>query len=339
MSIQNKMKKSALIGCLILFFASLCFSSPKNKKPLWADLNTINQIFPSTEYVTGLAQSKNEQTAIALADGNLASYFSREITSITKANQTLSNIGDDEEKFHREITIKSQINLAGIQHTQVWFNSKTKEYYVCAYLNRKEAFSNYEGNLISSREKFYALFNSAEQEQSPFKKIKLFVQSKIAGTEYSDALSFAEILYRQGCEQFSKDRIIISGIDEKILQTKLNISMKVLVSGDPKNQYKSSVEKVLSENGYNIQDTGYSYLVDVAINQNKVFYEDTIVATPQVEIRINDKTEIILSFKKDCERISGFKEAELLVDSKINNEIKIAIEKDFAETLKALGAR
>ena len=62
------MKKSALIGCLILFFASLCFSSPKNKKPLWADLNTINQIFPSTEYVTGLAQSKNEQTAIALAD-------------------------------------------------------------------------------------------------------------------------------------------------------------------------------------------------------------------------------------------------------------------------------
>lgn len=323
------MKKAALIVCasiLLTLFLS-CASTPKEEKPLWIELYTIEQIFPNKEYVTGTAHASSEELARALAEANLAAYFTREINSTTNAHQTLVNTGASGEKIDRDVTVKSQITLAGLQYTQSWRDLKNSQYYACAYLNRKEAFANYESTVISAQKRFYSFYNSAINEKEPFKKIALFNKSKIAGQEYSDVLDFSLILYKPGYEKYEKDISVIAGIDEKIASTKLNISMKVIINSDGK-AYKALVEKVISDAGYSRKNSEYAYSILVTIQAEKAVFSDTIVVQPSVSIDVRNSNESIFSFSKTAEQISGFKEAENFVDMKVRKAITDIIEND-----------
>lgn len=329
-TLENRiMKKSVLIVWASLLFSLFvsCSSIPKDEKPLWADSYTVEQIFPHKEYVTGLAHASNEELARTLAEANLAAYFTREINSVTKAHQTLINTGENRESIDREITVKSQITLAGLQYTQSWRDLKNSQYYACAYLNRKEAFANYESTVISAQKRFYSFYNSAINEKEPFKKIALFNKSKIAGQEYSDVLDFSLILYKPGYEKYEKDISVIAGIDEKIASTKLNISMKVIINSDGK-AYKALVEKVISDAGYSRKNSEYAYSILVTIQAEKAVFSDTIVVQPSVSIDVRNSNESIFSFSKTAEQISGFKEAENFVDMKVRKAITDIIEND-----------
>ncbi len=330
-TLENRiMKKSVLFVCASLLFSLFvsCSSIPKDEKPLWADSYTVEQIFPHKEYVTGLAHASNEELARTLAEANLAAYFTREINSVTKAHQAFANTGENRESIDREITIKSQITLAGVQHTQSWRSFGDKQYYDCAYLNRKEAFSNYESTIISAQKRFYSFYNSALNEKDPFKKIALFNESKIAGQDYSDVLDFSLILYKSGYEKYEKDISVIAGIDEKISKAKLNISINVTTNNVGK-PYKALIEKIISDAGYSHKKTEFSYSVIVTILADKTVFTDTILVEPAVSIEVRNNNESILSFYKKAEQISGFKDAEKFVDMKVHKTITDIIEQDF----------
>ena len=271
-----------------------------------------------------------------MADANLAAYFSREILSETNATQSLSSSEKNKETLKRNITVKSYVDLHGIQHTKTWFDSKSKNYFVCAYVKRKEAFKDYENSLILENEKFYSLYNSAQKEKSPFKKISLLKESKVAGATYLNALDFAEVLYKEGCAAYSKDRSVVAAIDEKIATAKMNISMRVLFEESKNERYRPLLEKAVSDSGFLIANKNYSYLILAKINEDKSIFTDTIVANPKIAIQIKNDSETILSFSKSTERISGFKDAERLVDYKIQNEIEKTISEEFSEKIKEL---
>lgn len=330
-TLENRiMKKSVLFVCASLLFSLFvsCSSIPKDEKPLWADSYTVEQIFPHKEYVTGLAHASNEELARTLAEANLAAYFTREINSVIKAHQKLVNTGANRESIDREITVKSQITLAGVQHAQSWRNLGDNQYYDCAYLNRKEAFSNYQSTIISAQKRFYSFYNSALNEKDPFKKIALFNESKIAGQDYSDVLDFSLILYKSGYEKYEKDISVIAGIDEKITKAKLNISINVTTNNVGK-PYKALIEKIISDAGYSHKNSDYSYSVIVTIQADKAVFTDTIVVEPSVSVEVRNDNESILLFYKKAEQISGFKDAEKFVDMKVHKTIADIIEQEF----------
>lgn len=304
--------------------------------PLWADSSTINQVYPEDSYITGIAGAATEDMAAIIADGNLAAYFSREISSITQAKQIFSNNGINDNNIEREVTIKSQIALAGVEHTKGWYNKQERLWYVCAYQDRVKAWQLYESKVIQEKSKFYSFYNAAEVESDPFRKTTLYNEAKKEGVNYSEILNFAEILYKEGYLPYSKDRIVISSIDRKITEIGLNLRMQVIVSGDIGEKYKPALEKVLSDNGYLISDKNYSYTVTAEINSNKKRFTDSIVASPLIDIQINNQNETLLTLSQFVDRISGFTEAEELVDKKVNTAITKIIQKDFAEALKEL---
>lgn len=334
------MKKNiiSLLGFVFLFGLLTGCSTTKNvvQPPLWADSLTVNQIFPEEDFITGIGNGSSESIAMTMADGNIASYFSREISSSTTASQKLSNNENDEQSLNRQININSRITLFGIEHTKGWFNKQEKTWYVCSYLNRVKSWKIYESNVAQEKEKFYSFYNSAQKEKDPFKKISLLNKAKSEGKNYSDILTFAEFLYKKGCQEYSKDRFVIASIDQKIAEINLNLKVKVTVSGELGAQYKKSIEKVLTNNGFLISDKNYFYTVKAEINSNKSKFPGSIVAEPTVTIHIENTNETLFTLSKTADRISGFTEAEILVDKKINNAIIKFIQEDCSELIKKI---
>jgi hypothetical protein len=333
------MKKSvfAVTGiCCAALFLSCATTQNAARPPLWTDAATIHQIYPEETYLTGIADGSTEDEARTMADGNLAAYFSKEISSSTQANRKISNTGINEASINQEVTVKSRVLLAGVEHTEGWYNKQERNWYVCAYLDRAKAWKIYENNVIQEKNRFYSFYNSAESEPDPFKKIALYKKAASEGVHYSEVLSFAEILYKKGCEQYSDDRVVISSIEQKITETSLNLRMAVEISGDIGINYKGVIEKVLSDHGFLVSDKNCSYTVKAAVNSNKKKFTDTLTADPTIDIRIINPKETVRTLSKAADRISGYSDAEGLVDKRIDTEVTKVIQEDFSEMIEKL---
>lgn len=341
------MRKTCFI-VFAIFVASIfiggCASGKVEDRPLWTDSYTVGQVFPSEKYVTGIGKGASRDVAVSLADGNLASYFSREISSSVSAQQVISNAENskNQEELVRNVTVKSEVALAGVNHTDVWFDKKQKEYYCCSYLDRAQAWKNYESTAAQEKSKFYSFLNSAEDkelEKDPFKKIEVLKSAKTQGEEYQKVILFSEILYKQGCASYSKDRDVIAAVDQKISDTAMNISMTPVYYTNSKhyisNNYSSIINKLITDAGFKVDDKN-QYSVNVSVFDGKEKVDDVIVSIPEIKIEIKNDRTTYLSYSTVLEKMTVFAEAEKLLDNKIYKAVEKALKEDFASQLATL---
>lgn len=335
-------KPGFIVFALILICVAFmgCKTTKVEERPLWTDAYTVGQVFSSEIYVTGIGKSQTVQTAQSLADGNLASYFARKITSTTSVQQVMSSDDEDgkiREDLVHDISVKSGIEVSGIKHTDPWFDSKEKIYYVCSYLDRKEAWKNYEPVAKQAKNNFWSFLEAAEKESDPFQKIAVLKNAKKAGEEYEEVILFSEILYKQGALSYSEDRKVISSLDEKIASEAMNIVMKVEGETSEDSRYKSVIEKVITGSNFSVSSKNYHYLVTVSVTPNKETYKDTgtIVAVPEYMVEINNSSKTLFKYKKTLDRVTGFLEAEKFLDNKIAKAVESDISGDFADWFKA----
>lgn len=336
------MKKTCFV-VLILFALTFMWGCKSTdvgaERPLWTDSYTIEQVFPSDTYVTGIGRAEDRGVAQSLADGNLASYFSREISSETSAQQVVSSAEGvkNQEELIRNITVKSEIALSGVKYTEFWFDKKTKQYYSCAFLDRKDAWSKYESTVSQEKEKFDAFLKSADKEADPFKKITILQNAKKEGDAYQKVILFSELLYKKGCEQYSQDRKVISSLDEKICDIAMNINMNVSFEGNgtgsssaSKALVKSLIEKIITDNGYKVSTQNVHYVVAVTLNDGKERKDDVVTAAPEISIVIKNAGSTVMTFSKTTPMQTVFVEAEKLLDSKISKALEKTLTEDFA---------
>lgn len=313
-----------------------CKSAEVETRPLWTDSYTVGQVFSSDNYVTGIGKAASTDAATSLADGNLASYFSRKISSTTSVQQVMTSDDQDgsvQENLVRDISIQSGIEISGIKHTEPWFDKKEKLYYVCSYLDRKEAWKNYEPVVRQAKNNFYSFIDSANQENDPFNKIAILKKAVEAGTSYEDLILFSEILYSKGAQSYSQDRNVISSLDERISSARMGIMMNVVVDKDTDRRFVPLVEKVVTSNGYSVSSVGNQYTVLMVLSKNKEVFSDTgtIVSLPEYRIEVKNKNKILWTYKKSLDRITGFAEAESFLENKIAKSVENDLSSGFAE--------
>lgn len=313
-----------------------CKSAEVETRPLWTDSYTVGQVFSSDNYVTGIGKATSIDAATSLADGNLASYFSRKISSTTSVQQVMTSDDQDgsvQENLVRDISIQSGIEISGIKHTEPWFDKKEKLYYVCSYLDRKEAWKNYESVVRQAKNNFYSFIDSANQEDDPFNKIAILKKAVEAGISYEDLILFSEILYSKGAQSYSQDRNVISSLDERISSARMGIMMNVVVDKDTDRRFVPLVEKVVTSNGYSVSSVGNQYTVLMVLSKNKEVFSDTgtIVSLPEYRIEVKNKNKILWTYKKSLDRITGFAEAESFLENKIAKSVENDLSSGFAE--------
>jgi len=324
---------ASVIGFSLI--AASCKTTDVESRPLWADSETVNQVFPQEEYVTGIGRAVTAEAAVNLADGNLASYFSREITAVTSAQTNLSSKDEDfgEESLIRDVTVVSEAVLSGVEHTNPWFDKKSNVWYVCSYLNRKEAWKNYEPVINQNKTAFYSFIESAEKEEDPFKRIAYLNEAKTAGQNYEKSILFSELLYKKGSTAYSGDRKILASLDEKISSISKNIAVNVVLAAGTDGQYKSILESIVSNTGFAVSSVKSNYDLIVTVNNNKQKYTDTIVANPEIKIEIKNSSFTFFTWTKTMDRVTGFAEAEALLDTKISRAVEKALRNEFEPVL------
>lgn len=329
------MNKINFIAAFILSLVSFsCASNKQSTKPLWADDATINQVYPNELYIARIGTSQDEDKSLLFADAELSSYFSRQVSSEIKAVKVLTNkngVTSDESTITQNVSSKSYVQLFNVAHTTPWYDKSVKKYVCCAYINRAEAWRMYESNVIQAKQTFYSIFNKANDEKDLLKKSVLLVKCKNAANEYVVTLDTGRVLYSSGVAKYEGDRDVLSSIDQQIISAKLNSIMKVSVKNDSYNKISYVVTSILRNQGYEVSDTNYLYLVTVVVKPNKVTHKDThsITAEPGITLTINNRQETVFAYAKTTEHVTGYSDAEKFV----NNKIYSALEKELNSSL------
>ena len=307
--------------CISFLFAA-CASKPV-QKPLWADYDTIEAVYPKADYIARIGTGDSAQTAGLLAEGALGTYFTHTVQSSTTARQTMTSAANtstsSSRTIERTVTLESLMELAAVHKTNPYFDRESSHYVCCAFINREEAWHLYEGRLLSEREHFQAFFKSAEDEQDYLKRMMLLKKADNASQNYLSALDFARLLSPAREAAYAKDRLAIARLESEWEKAKKEAAMYVTVKKDMSGRISRCMTALLAGEGFMLAASPSQavYTVLVEVEPNKMRHADMLTAEPGISVAIRNGDRQFFSYAKSLERISGFSEAEAFVDKKI----------------------
>ena len=325
------MKKSALaFFCFLLAFVTIsCASSPKAEKPLWADSFSVNQVFPPEKYITALGYANTKEMAASVADGNLASYFSKEISSYTRVTQVLSNAKEAKERLSREIIVKSQIELFGIKHTEAYFDSQEKNYIVCAYISREEAWGVLEPKLnihYSSLSKNIVQVKNQEGLKAVINVNKILSNA----SDFEDLYYMALFIYPNRCEKYTHLMEELQKLKEHLSSLSRAVKIKINVKGDVDGRIYAKISSLVSDSNFTVCKSGENHIMNVNVDITEQVTGAVYAIYPKVSVEISDKKEIISSFSKSLEKVAAFNSNT--VQRMALSKIEDVLEEEFVET-------
>ena len=331
MPIHTKTNKSArLLFCFfVAIFCISCASTSRYEKPLWADSFTISQVLPSERYISSLGYAGTKEMAVSASDGNLASYFSREISSFTRATQNLSNTDETKESLSREIVIKSNIELFGIKHTEPYFDSDNKSYIVCAYISREEAWSILEPKLNIQYSSISKSINQV-RNLNGLKAIININKLMSAASNFEELYYMALFIFPNRCEKYTNLMEELFELNQMSQIIKHEVRIKIDIKGDSGDRIYTKITSLVTDAGFTICKSGENHIMSVDVDIAEQITGNIHSIYPQISVVISDRKQIVSSFSKTLEKVSAFNSATVkkMALSKIEN----VLEEEFAET-------
>ena len=318
------------ITTFLCFMIYGCASTPHKSSttPAWISYETINQVFPEKEYITGIGSGVNPTTAQLKADAELSSYFSQNIKSITQAEENYlnkNNSTSSQKSINRTITISTDSELIGLKHTDSFFNKKENLYYICAYINRNEAWNLIEPKLQSYTDNFENAKSSSLNETEPFNKIIFQKRALQKAEEFYNLYYLSYSITPENTKLYSHIDSEIQKLSYENFELISKIKIQTVSHGDSSNRIKTKTEEILSNEGFIISQTKASYIATININNIAEKSEDIYNVYPQIKIVIekSDGTAIALYSKKFGKFSSYTKEAaERLALNKLETELE-----------------
>ena len=337
---MNNLSKTLLFFSFVLSLFMISCASTKQEAPLWTDEYTIDQAFPKDKYIARVGRAESKAASKAFADAELALFFEHTVEAQTAATTVMKNADGKTEiadrELERSVMIKSSVDLFAVEHTDPWFDKKSKRYLACAYIERTEAWKFYEPKLLSAREEFFNIYNQAMAEKDLIKRIKLLESSKAPARNYDDYIFFSSALYDLGYKKYKGDLEITGGIEKEIVSARLKATMQLQVTNDNDNRIYRKVSEILGGQGFIFSDKNPAYKVIVNVEPNKNVYSESITADPGISIYITNGTETLLTYSKTVDRVTGFAAAEAFVNKKIYTALEEELDTSFPEAVKEI---
>lgn len=320
------MKKLVLFAALTSLVISSAFAK-KVTSPLWVSDATIEQVYPTKDYIARTGYSQSADGAIAAADSELSSYFNRKIQTTVASRQSMTESDSSfiQRRLERTTVVSSEAELFAVNHTEAWYDKKAKLYYVCAYIPRSEAMSIYLPKVESGRAELQSFLNLAQSQKDTIKKISHLFSALESGLKYEYTLAFAELLDPSSAEQYSQDRALIAAIPSKIQALQQNLSVKIVMRNQEARQYEENVAYCAQKSGFQVSESG-EYTLELEVKPNKTYHGDTITAIPEYTLTLKDSLgSVRWSNNQVLTKFTGFSEAEDFLDVKITKALFYSI--------------
>lgn len=301
------MKKTIYFITLNILYSALCFAAA----PTWK-LNLEKQ-FPSEKYVRAIGEGTTEPAAKKSALAELSAYFSQTIIAESESYQKIRQAGagnGTSSDLRENVIVHSYTELFCVRYTDAWTEPKSKKIYVCAFIDRKEAWDLITQKMKRLEDKCSKLSKLAENEKEPFKKLLLFTKVKSFYSEYSELYEMAVALFPKRSERFeSFIRKMDSCMNELIL-LKSSTAIQVKVSGDKGNSIYNKIYELLTQNGFLISSDG-RYQLSATVNWNEAKLNEIYSAYPNIKILIAGSGQTFASFNGECEKVAAYNQESM----------------------------
>ena len=335
----------ALTLCILL--AGCASKQADSEVPLWASYDTIEAVYPNSAFIARIGFAAKADSAAALAESELGSYFSHTVHSLVQGVQVMSDSSTDSRqasvsrKIERTVTVESLNKLFDVKKTPVWFNRQKKLYVCCAYITRADAWKLYEGKVIDAKNKFYTFYDKASSEKDPIRKLSLLSMCQQPAEDFFDTLEMARLILPGKENAYVADRQLAEGLELEKEAARINsiFYINVTGAGDEATRLARCLSQIVSDSGFIVTSKRAEaiYELMVELDMGKTVHGETLTAEPGLSISLKNGGSR-LSYQKNLPKQSGFTAAQALVERKIitsaEDEIKASFPSEFEKLLK-----
>ena len=301
------MRKVIYLIALNILYSALCFAAA----PSWK-LNLEKQ-FPSEKYVRAIGEGATESAAKKSALAELSGYFSQTITAETESYQKSRQSGNNyriTSDLREQFISHSESELFCVRYTDYWKEPKLNSVYVCAYINRSEAWDVITQKMKAIEDKCNKVLKLADNENEPFKKLMFLTKTKALYAEYFELYELVVVLFPKRGERFSAFVRKMNIRMSELLRLKDSASIQVKVSGDKGNCIYAKLSELLNQNGFLISPNGH-YLLYANVNWNESKLNEVFSAYPNIKIVITGEGKTFASFNGECEKVATYNQESL----------------------------
>ena len=302
-----KMKKFTFFISLMFLCSALCSATA----PAWK-LNPEKQ-FPSEKYVRAIGEGNTEVAAKKAALAELSGYFSQTITAETESYQKTRMVGDNygtSSDLRESVTVHSDSELFCVRYTDCWNDPKSKKVFVCAYIERSEAWDVITQKMKLLEDKCSKVCNLADKEAEPFKKLVFLNKAKTYYADYCELYEIALVLFPKCAKSFSA---FIRKMDfrmNELMLLKSSTALQVNVSCDKGNSIYTKLSELLQQNGFQISQNG-RYKLSAVVNWNESKLNEVYSAYPNIKIVITGNGQTFTSFNGECEKVAAYNQKSM----------------------------
>ncbi len=346
-------------GALALFavmaLSAGCASKQEDTEiPLWASYDTIEAVYPTSDYIARIAYSEDRTAAAALAESELGSYFSHSVHSVVQGRQVMTDSASGagvgaqaasvSRKIERTVTVESLNKLFDVKKTTPWYNRQKKQYVCCAYIKRADAWKLYEGSVRDACNKFHTFYDRAAAEKDPIRKLSLLDLCQEPAEDFFVSLEMARLLLPGKENAFAEDRKLAEGLELEKEAARINSVIYVNVIGDESGKLARMLSQMVSDTGLIItkkrSEAVYEVLVELDFGKSE--FGETMTAEPGLSVSMKSIVQgggkEKFSYRRNLPKQSGFTAAQALIERKIltsaEEELKASFPAEFSAVLK-----
>lgn len=296
------MKKTIYFITLNILYSAFCYAAA----PAWK-LNLEKQ-FPSEKYVRAIGEGTTESAAKRSALAELSGYFSQTIAAESVSYQKTHQSGTGYEKhsdIRENVSLHSDTELFCVRYTDAWTEPKSKKVFVCAFIDRKEAWDLITQKMKGLEDKCNQLSKLADKEKEHFKKLLLLIKVRPLYSEYSGLYEKAVALFPKRGQQFEAFIRKMDGYMNELMLLKASTAIQVKVSGDKRNSIYSKISELLAQKGFLISSDS-RYQLSATVNWNEAKLNEVYSAYPNIKILITGNGQTFASFNGECEKVAAY---------------------------------
>ena len=307
---------AAILGG-VLFFS--CASNKADKTepvPLWADGQTLYQVFPAEEYIARTGTGYDGDSARAKADMEISSYFNARIKMHIQAEEDFQNTAYDNyaetqtnRRLNRKLELISEVELPQLNHTEEFYDSKRRCYIVCSYINRSEAWNLIRPRIDSLCGRIKSSGKNAEEAQEVFQKIVLLKSIDFYSQNFYRLYFQTLILRPEKAEAYRAIDLMIqkSEIEQQMLKMKCPVN--IVTSGDQTNRIKTKLSEIFSKNGFSVGVENSLYKVKISADTTVTETNGIFISFPQITVLMTKNNgTTVASYAKQFSKVSAYTE-------------------------------
>ena len=279
--------------------------------PVWK-LNLEKQ-FPSDKYVCAIGEGTTETASKKSAIAELSGYFSQTISFETESYQRIKQGGrtyGTSSDLRESVIVHSDSELFCVRYTNCWMDPKSKKVYVCAYIERSEAWDVITQKMKLLEDKCSKVCNLADKEAEPFKKFMILNKAKTYYVDYYELDEIALVLFPKRAENFSAFIKKMDSCMNELMLLKSSTALQVNISGDKGNSIYTKLSELLQQNGFQLSQNG-RYQLSAVVNWNESKLNEVYSAYPNIKIVINGNGQTFASFNGECEKVAAYNQESM----------------------------